>query len=58
MQNPDRQTYEMGLFRGAKVQVLRNDNEDNALLICTGNTRYMISKSVAKTIVVNHCTAS
>ncbi len=50
--NPDRQTMEMGLHNGGLVIMLKNDPSDNNIVVGIGNSRFILSKRVAKLIEV------
>ena len=52
MSNPDRKTVEMGVFNGGIITVHKNDGTDPNLVVAVGESRYIISRDVAKRIVV------
>jgi len=49
--NPDEQTVGMGLFSGQIIKMYKNDDEDK-LVVCVGESRLVIPKKTAKSIVV------
>jgi len=52
LSNNDRKTIEMGLFNGAIVTVIKNHLNDVNMVVAVGESRYIISKEVAKKINV------
>ncbi len=50
--NPDRQTMEMGLHNGGLVIMLKNDPSDNNIVVGIGNSRFILSRRVARLIEV------
>lgn len=50
--NPNRKTLEMGLFKGARVHVIKNDPRDPNLVIAAGDSRYAVAREIAQRIKV------
>ncbi|MDD3050928.1 MAG: FeoA family protein [Candidatus Cloacimonetes bacterium] len=50
--NLDRKTVEMGLFCGANIKVIRNNENDQNLIVVVGDSRYIISREIAQMIYV------
>ncbi len=50
--NPDRQTMEMGLHNGGLVIMLKNDPSDNNIVVGIGNSRFILSRRIARLIEV------
>ncbi len=49
--NPDEQTVGMGLFSGQIIRMSKNDGKDK-LVVCVGESRLVIPRKTAKSIVV------
>ena len=52
VENHDKQSMEMGLFSGARVQVIRNTIESPNMVIAINESRYMLNKETARKIKV------
>lgn len=52
MQNPDRKTRELGIFRGCIIDILKNEPADSALVIAVSDSRYVIAKHTAQKICI------
>jgi Fe2+ transport system protein FeoA len=50
--NGDLKSLEMGLFLGARVEVLRNHHRDSNLLVAVGPARYAVARSTARLIFI------
>lgn len=50
--NSDRKTVEMGILKGNIITVLKNDKVDSNIIVAVGESRYGISREIAKTILV------
>ena len=50
--NGDLKSMEMGLFLGARVEVLRNHRRDSNLLVAVGPARYAVARTTARLIFI------
>jgi len=50
--NKDKKTIEMGLYSGNVVKVMKNEDSDHNIIICVGESRYIIPKETAEKIEV------
>jgi len=50
--NPDRQTLELGLYPGAMVRVMRNHHGDPNLVVGFGDSRFILVRAIADSILV------
>lgn len=50
VENPDRQSREMGFFPGMEVQVLRNVEGEHGLVVAAGTSRYVVARQAAAAI--------
>lgn len=50
--NPDRKTFEMGIFAGGIISVQKNDPNDNNIVVGVGNSRYIIPRELAERILI------
>jgi Fe2+ transport system protein FeoA len=50
--NPDRQSVEIGLHRGAHVQILKNGLADPNIVVAVDDARYVLSRATANHIRV------
>ncbi len=50
--NPHRKSFELGLYIGNTVRVIRNNYFQRNIIIAVAESRYMISKDIAKRIKV------
>lgn len=48
--NRDRKTLEMGLYVGAVIRIIHNQEDDNHLVVDAGESRYVISRQSAAKI--------
>ena len=53
--NPKLKYIEMGLYHDSIVRIIKNNDCDRNLVIAVGDARYIISKNIAKTIMVSDC---
>jgi len=50
--NPYLKYFEMGLSHGSPILVIKNTSSDRNLIIGVGDSRYIISRNIAKRIMV------
>lgn len=50
--NPHRKSFELGLFNGNKIKVIRNNDFQNNIIVAVGESRYIISREIARNISV------
>ncbi|MFO7536350.1 MAG: FeoA domain-containing protein [Kiritimatiellia bacterium] len=50
LENPDRQSREMGFSPGMEVQVLRNVDGEHGLVVAAGTSRYVVARQAAAAI--------
>ena len=50
--NPDKKTVEMGIFNGSVITVHKNEQSDQNIVVGVGNSRYIIPKEIAETIII------
>lgn len=50
--NPHRKSFELGLHIGSIVRVIRNNDFQRNIIIAVAESRYMISKDIAKRIKI------
>ncbi len=50
--NHHRKSFELGLFRGNRVRIISNSYFQKNMIVGVGDSRYIISRDVAKTITV------
>ncbi len=51
--NHDLKLIEMGLYVGSRIKVMRNSTSDPNIIIAVGESRYSLSREIAKDILVN-----
>ncbi len=50
--NPNPKCFELGLCHGSVIRIVKNNEYDRNLVIAVGDSRYIISRSVADYIMV------
>jgi len=50
--NPFPKYFEMGLSHGSNIHIIKNNTSDRNLIIGVGESRYIISRNIAKQILV------
>lgn len=50
--NPNRKTFEMGIFVGGVITVQKDDFTDNNIVVGVGNSRYIIPRELAEQILI------
>lgn len=50
--NPDRKTMEMGIYNGSVITVQKNEQTDPNIVVGVGESRYIIPRILAKTILI------
>ena len=50
--NPHRKSSELGLFNGNTIRVVRNHDFQNNIIVAVGESRYILSKDIAKSISI------
>ena len=51
--NHDLKLIEMGLYVGSRIKIMRNSSSDPNIIIAVGESRYSLSREIAKEILVN-----
>lgn len=51
--NHDLKLIEMGLYVGSRIKIMRNSSSDPNIIIAVGESRYSLSREIAKDILVN-----
>ncbi len=50
--NSHRKSFELGLFNGNQITVIRNNDFQNNIIVAVGDSRYILSKEIAKNIFI------
>jgi len=53
IKNIHRKSFELGLYNGNTVKIIRNNQYQRNLIIAVGESRYIISKDIARHIQIN-----
>lgn len=57
LSNLHRKSFELGLYNGNQITVVRNNAYQRNLIIAVGESRYIISKGIARHILVEEIKA-
>jgi len=50
--NTNQKYYELGMYHGSTVRIIKNNKSNRNLIVAVGSSRYIISRNIAKNIAV------
>jgi Fe2+ transport system protein FeoA len=57
LKNIHRKSFELGLYNGNTIKIIRNNHYQRNLIIAVGESRYIISKDIARHILIKEVKA-